>query len=89
MEFEWDPEKDAANRDKHGIGFEAVHRLWADPNLVVADALYPREERWLATGVIAGKYWTAVFTERGTIVRIISLRRARKREIAEHGAGQS
>nr|WP_234837907.1 BrnT family toxin [Sinorhizobium medicae] len=32
---------------------------------------------------MGGKHWTAVFTYRGTAIRIISVRRARKQEI-EH-----
>lgn len=89
MEFEWDPEKDAANREKHGIGFDEAMTLWDDPNHVIVDAGHPFEARWLAIGLIRSKHWTAVFTERGTNMRIISLRRARKKELAEYGANQT
>jgi len=34
MGFEYDPDKSAENKRKHGIDFEAAQRLWADAKLV-------------------------------------------------------
>jgi uncharacterized DUF497 family protein len=34
MEFEFDPEKSAANRQEHGIDFEDAQVLWSDPDAV-------------------------------------------------------
>ena len=34
MGFEYDPDKSAENKRKHGIDFEAAQRLWADAGLV-------------------------------------------------------
>ena len=39
------------------------------------------EQRFLSIGRIEDKHWTAVWTPRGDVVRIISVRRARKEEI--------
>ena len=33
MDFEYDPEKNAANKQKHGVDFEEAQALWNDPSL--------------------------------------------------------
>ena len=38
MDFEFDPEKSAANRTKHGIDFNDAQALWDDPWLLEAPA---------------------------------------------------
>jgi uncharacterized protein len=75
--FEYDPDKSAANRAKHGIDFETAQQLWQDEKAIEGDTGFLAESRWLRIGKIAGKHWTAIFTERGDIIRIISARRAR------------
>jgi uncharacterized protein len=40
------------------------------------------EARFLVIGQVGGKHWSAVVTYRGDVVRLISVRRARKEEIA-------
>ena len=84
MEFEWDSNKSDANKRKHGIDFEEVQTLWNDPNARVLDANEKNEIRFLVVGKIGGKYWTAVVTERGEKIRIISVRAARKEEKDEY-----
>ena len=86
MEFEYDPDKGAANRTKHGIDFDEAQVLWADPFLLEVPALTEDEPRFLAIGRIGTRHWTAVFTWRRGRVRIISVRRARRKEI-EHYEG--
>jgi len=81
--FEYDPGKSAANKAKHGIDFEEVQALWQDDRLLEAPARTDDEPRFLAIGTIAGRHWAVIFVRRGENVRIISARRARKREI-EH-----
>ncbi len=83
MEFEFDPTKSAANKDKHGIDFVEAQALWADDGLVdtKSTADVASELRFLAIGQIDGKHWTAICTLRGEAVRIISVRRARKEEV--------
>ncbi|MCY4186050.1 MAG: BrnT family toxin [Rhodobacteraceae bacterium] len=39
------------------------------------------EQRFLTTGMIANRHWTAIWTPRGGNIRIISVRRARNEEI--------
>ncbi len=88
MEFEFDPAKSAANKDKHGIDFVEAQALWLDDGLaeVRSRANVTGELRFLAIGRIEGRHWTAVCTLRGDAIRIISVRRARKEEV-EHYDG--
>lgn len=79
--FEYDPEKSHSNLLKHGIDFIQAQQLWADQNLLVIQAMTEPEKRYLAIGKIGIKHWCAVFTERNGNIRLISVRRARKKEI--------
>jgi hypothetical protein len=81
MEFEYDPAKSAANRLKHGIDFEQAQALWADEMLLEAPARTEDEPRFLVIAKIAEKHWSAVCVRRGEIVRLISVRRARREEV--------
>lgn len=81
MDFEFDQAKSAKNQEKHGIDFVAAQALWLDDRMLEVPAKVEDEPRFLAIGKISGKHWTAVFTYRGSAVRIISVRRARKQEI--------
>lgn len=82
MVFEYDPDKSAANLVKHGIDFERAQALWDDPWLLEVPARTEDEPRFLSIGKIEGRHWVAVWTPRGETVRIISVRRARKEEVA-------
>lgn len=39
----------------------------------------------MVVGMIDGRYWTAIVTYRGDMIRIISVRRSRKEEVQIHG----
>jgi len=78
--FEYDAVKSCANAVKHGVDFEAVQKMW-DKVVVAAPAKFVGEDRLMAIGQIDGKFWTAIITERGPALRIISARRSRKNEI--------
>jgi uncharacterized DUF497 family protein len=80
MTFEWDDEKSRSNQAKHGIDFDAARALWDDGNRVEIQSPYPLESRSILIGKLDKKLWTAIFTRRGSALRIISVRRSRKRE---------
>ncbi len=84
MRFEYDPDKSAANRERHGIDFEEAQALWDDPHLIEASANVTVGPRFLAVGMIGARHWTAVFTYREGRVRIISVRRPRGEGIASY-----
>lgn len=88
MEFEYDPNKSAANKVKHGIDFEEAQALWDDVVVVVPLGSGHGEERQAVFGMIDGKHWTAIVTMRGKAVRIISMRRSREKEVAYYDGKQ-
>ncbi len=81
MKFEYDPNKSAANKIKHGIDFEEAKMAWKDINSTVVLACSDIEPRYAITSVLFDKHWTVIFTYRESAIRIISARRARPREI--------
>jgi uncharacterized DUF497 family protein len=80
MDFEWDSDKSVSNKAKHGIDFETAKSIWLDENRVEIHAPYPVENRGILIGKYQNKLWTAIYTMRGNAIRIISVRRARKKE---------
>jgi hypothetical protein len=80
MEFEWDEKKSRANKSKHGIDFNAATELWSDQDRIEIQTNFPAENRNALIGKIRDKLWTAIFTRRVNATRIISVRRARKKE---------
>jgi uncharacterized protein len=79
--FEYDRDKSAANKDKHGLDFEEAQELWRDPDLLEISARTTDEPRWLVIGKLGGKHWSAVITRRGDNIRLISVRRSRDEEV--------
>lgn len=82
MEFEFDNHKSKENKKKHGIDFVEAQMLWDDPDRIEIPAKTEDEPRILVIGKIRGKYWSAVKTSRNENIRIISVRRSRRKEIA-------
>ena len=84
MEFEWDDEKSEANRNdpKRGFGFDEVMPVFLDPFrfTYLDDRFDYGEERWSTFGLIEGRLFNVVYTMRGDAYRIISARKANKRE---------
>ena len=86
MRFEWDARKDAANRLKHGVSFELARRVFDDPNhLSIQDRHEAGEERWQTLGLVGPHASILVAHTYGDengeeIIRIISARKATKRE---------
>lgn len=81
MKFEYDPNKSATNKIKHGIDFETAQALWNDPYRVEIQAYSTNEPRIMAIGKIQNKHWSAIITYRSQTIRIISVRRSRKNEV--------
>ena len=82
MHIEFDPEKDAANRGKHGVSLAFGAEVLADPGrLEILDVRFDyAEERFVAYGMSQGRVYVCVYTERGDMRRIISVRKANDRE---------
>lgn len=82
MDFEFDAAKSGSNLVKHGIDFIEAQQLWLDMDRLEVRARTQDEPRWLLIARYNGKTWSAVITYRPDRVRIISVRRARQKEIA-------
>jgi len=80
-DFEYDSSKSSSNFDKHGIDFIDAQVLWNDSELIEIQVKSEGEDRFLVIGLISNKHWSAVITYRGNIIRIISVRRSRKKEV--------
>ena len=82
MIFEFDPAKSGANLEKHGIDFVQAQVLWEDTDYVEIPLKTIDEVRFMVIGRIEGNVWSGIITYRGESIRMISVRRSRKEEIA-------
>jgi uncharacterized DUF497 family protein len=71
--FEWDPEKDRQNRDKHGVAFSSAQYAFGDPDRVIAEDVSHggAEKRYYCFGKMAGGVLTVRFVYRKGVIRII------------------
>jgi uncharacterized DUF497 family protein len=84
--FEWDDLKAELNLRKHGLSFVAAGDVFLDPDRIEVDASRPGdgEQRRKVFGTVDGEFIAVVYVVRGEAVRLISARRARRKE-AKHG----
>ena len=81
MEFEWDSAKSARNRRERGFGFETAARIFSGPVIEWCGIREPwGEVRIVAVGAAERHVLTVVYTLRGDARRIISSRKARRKE---------
>ena len=84
MRFEFDPTKDRANLAKHGISLVlAIELDWEAALVWIDDRFEYSEMRMIALAPKTGILYYVAFVDRGDARRIISLRRANRRE-AKH-----
>ena len=81
MKFEFDINKSLSNKQKHDIDFEEAKLLWNDDKMVEIKTSFEDEERFINIGKINSKVYAVIITYRKENIRIISARRARKKEI--------
>ncbi len=82
MAIEYDSAKDARNLDKHGISLARAAELFEQPYREIEDlrAEYG-ERRFIAYGFIEERLFACVYVWRANARRIVSLRKANRREI--------
>ena len=82
MEFEWDKNKDRLNITKHGISFEQAKSIFDNVVLTNEDKRHDYGEvRKISIGELSGfVVIVIVYTKRGNKTRIISARKANKKE---------
>jgi uncharacterized DUF497 family protein len=87
--FVWDERKRAINLRKHSVDFALVARFEFDTAVITTDNRKDYGEvRFRAFGQINGRLHVLIFTARGAVTRVISLRRANTREVQNHAEAQ-
>ncbi|HVO26059.1 MAG TPA: BrnT family toxin [Candidatus Margulisiibacteriota bacterium] len=85
MKYEWDPAKAKTNLRKHGVEFADAVTVFADPLAATRADDDPDEERFVTLGLDAsGQLLVVVYTWRGSDIRIVSARKATRRERREY-----
>ena len=85
MRIEFDPAKDKANQAKHGVSLALAVELDWEAALVWFDARFEYDElRMIALAPKTEILYYVAFVERGQARRIISLRRANRREVKHY-----
>lgn len=83
MIFKWHPRKAKSNERKHGVTFDEASSVFLDTSsLTIYDPLHSEDEdRFVIIGIsLKGRMLTVVHTENGDTIRVISARKATKRE---------
>ena len=85
MRIELDPAKDTRNRAKHGVSLTLAADLdWQAALVWVDDRFDYAELRMIALAPETGTLYYVTFVDRGNARRIISLRRANRREVKHY-----
>ncbi len=85
----WDPEKARANLEKHGVRFSDAEVALFDSNAItVEDETSEGERRYVSIGLDAlGRILVVVFSDREEGIRLISVRKATRRERTSYEEG--
>ncbi len=82
MDYEWDENKRDANIGRHGVDFALIRDFDWETALIAPDTRRDYgETRFIAVGAIGDQLHVCAFTDRQGRRRIISLRKANRREI--------
>jgi uncharacterized DUF497 family protein len=82
--IEFDPAKDARNQKRHGLSLMVAESFdWASEPVVAAKTVRG-EPRSKILAMVDGDLYAAIFVIRGARPRVISVRRASRRERREY-----
>jgi uncharacterized DUF497 family protein len=85
MQIEFDPNKDLTNQAKHGLSLAFAEQLDWDSALVWVDDRFDYGEmRMVALAPETGVVYYAAFVDRSEVRRMISLRRANRKEVKHY-----
>ena len=85
MIIEFDPAKDLANQTKHGVSLSVAGELnWEAALVWIDDRFEYSETRMIALAPKTEILYYVVFVDRGEARRVISLRRANRREVKHY-----
>lgn len=89
--FEWDPRKAKSNNAKHGVSFEEASTVFGDLlSLTIADPSHAQraEDRFVTIGSsYLGRLLIVVHRDKDENIRIISARKATRRERKDYEEG--
>jgi uncharacterized DUF497 family protein len=82
MDYQWDPEKAASNVGKHGVDFADAVGVFEDEwALTIKEEYVEGEQRFATVGTdFLERVLVVVYTHRGGEIRLISARRAIRKE---------
>ena len=93
LRFEWDPRKDAENQRKHGVSFDEAQSVFFDDE--AREFFDPDHSEDEAIFLLVGRSYRLrvllichCFREREGVIRIISARRATKKERTAYSGGK-
>ena len=91
MDFEWDMAKSDLCQISRNFDFTYVMSIFIDPNLLIEkDQRWDYgEERFRALGLLNEKVFVVIYTKRSSAIRIISARRANRREVRRYEENHS
>ena len=83
MRFTWDERKRRSNLRDHGFDFRDAPRVFEGPTFTFEDERFAYvEQRFMTLGFIGGLVVSIVHTETPRAIRVISFRKATRREEA-------
>lgn len=86
LQIEFDTDKREKTLAERGLDFARAGEVFAGVSVTVQDARQNYgEARYVTVGIIDGRSVVLVWTPRGEARRIISMRKANEREIAQYG----
>ncbi len=86
MRYVYDTVKDRTNRAKHGLSLALAEILVSRPYVSMTDDRFDYgERREVAFGLINDRLFVCVYTDRVAERRVISLRKANRREMKRYG----
>ncbi len=81
MTYEWDGAENRSNVAKHGLDFEDAELVFTAPRVTFVDNRFDYgEERFVTLGLLGGRLVMIAHAQRGETTRIISMRKANRRE---------
>jgi uncharacterized DUF497 family protein len=85
VSYQWDPAKARASRAKHGVDFAGAVGVFDDPRAVTLDDPHSDEDRYVTIGIdFPGRILVVAWTSRDEKIRLISARRATRRESRDY-----
>jgi hypothetical protein len=85
MDYQWDAKKAKSNYKKHGIYFSDAVSVFSDEWAITIEDDDPEEQRFVTLGMDSfGRILVVVYTWRDKEIRIISARKATRRQIKQY-----